>query len=58
MTDEQRLRRLKDSYEGNLSRQIGISCAIKLLMRKERELRKQFRRISEEIEKLEREVKE
>ncbi len=56
MTNEQRLRRLKDSYEGNLSKQVGISCAIKLLMRKERELRKQFCRTSAEIEKLERDV--
>lgn len=53
---QKKKKRLEDRLEGNISKQVGISVAIKTLNRKQRELVKQFGVLSDELSSVRKEL--
>lgn len=46
---QRKLKRLEDKLDGIINEQVGINCAIKLLMRKDKQLLKEWFKTKREI---------
>lgn len=46
---QRKLKRLEDKLDGIINEQVGIKCAIKLLMRKDKQLLKEWFKTKKEI---------